>query len=81
MKNDNWTKNHRFGLSFGLFKPQRCIKKIAKSFLSLFLHSVDASRFCIITRKIITDEMVAEKEKYKEIGDGLDNAFEELYGV
>ncbi|XP_011303935.1 tropomyosin alpha-1 chain isoform X8 [Fopius arisanus] len=29
----------------------------------------------------LEDEMVAEKEKYKEIGDGLDNAFEELYGV
>ncbi|XP_033207141.1 tropomyosin alpha-3 chain isoform X3 [Belonocnema kinseyi] len=29
----------------------------------------------------LEDEMVAEKEKYKEIGDGLDNAFEEIYGV
>ncbi|KAG6802432.1 Tropomyosin [Apis mellifera caucasica] len=29
----------------------------------------------------LEDEMVAEKEKYKEIGDGLDQAFQELYGV
>lgn len=30
---------------------------------------------------MLADEMVAEKEKYKEVGDGLDNAFVELYGV
>nr|XP_050846483.1 calponin homology domain-containing protein DDB_G0272472 isoform X11 [Vespula vulgaris] len=29
----------------------------------------------------LEDEMVTEKEKFKEIGDGLDNAFFELYGV
>ncbi|XP_076245013.1 tropomyosin 1 isoform X2 [Calliopsis andreniformis] len=29
----------------------------------------------------LEDEMVVEKEKYKEIGDGLDQAFMELYGV
>ncbi|XP_043511107.1 tropomyosin isoform X6 [Frieseomelitta varia] len=29
----------------------------------------------------LEDEMVAEKEKFKEVGDGLDQAFEELYGV
>ncbi|XP_051157900.1 tropomyosin isoform X1 [Leptopilina boulardi] len=29
----------------------------------------------------LEDEMVVEKEKYKEIGDGLDNAFEEIYGI
>ena len=27
----------------------------------------------------LPDEIVAEKEKYKEIGDGLDLAFVELY--
>lgn len=30
---------------------------------------------------MLADEMVTEKEKYKEIGDGLDQAFQELYGV
>ncbi|XP_034937376.1 tropomyosin isoform X4 [Chelonus insularis] len=29
----------------------------------------------------LEDEMLVEKEKYKEIGDGLDVAFEELYGI
>ncbi|KAL2739324.1 TPM1 protein [Vespula maculifrons] len=29
----------------------------------------------------LEDEMVTEKEKFKEIGDGLDNAFFELYGT
>ncbi|XP_018050724.1 PREDICTED: tropomyosin isoform X5 [Atta colombica] len=29
----------------------------------------------------LEDEMVIEKEKFKEVGDGLDNAFFELYGV
>lgn len=30
---------------------------------------------------MLADEMVIEKEKFKEVGDGLDNAFMELYGV
>lgn len=34
-----------------------------------------------LTFKLLLDEMLVEKEKYKEIGDGLDNAFEELYGI
>lgn len=35
----------------------------------------------IVILQMLADEMVAEKEKYKEIGDGLDQAFFELYGV
>lgn len=31
--------------------------------------------------RMLADEMVTEKEKFKEVGDGLDNAFFELYGV
>lgn len=30
---------------------------------------------------MLADDMVTEKEKFKEVGDGLDNAFFELYGV
>jgi hypothetical protein len=31
-------------------------------------------------RFTFTDELVIEKEKYKNIGDDLDSAFHELYG-
>lgn len=47
--------------------------------ITTFFFQCFLTQFCHL--KLLTDEMLVEKEKYKEIGDGLDVAFEELYGI